>query len=175
MSIISEKEILNQAAMDIAHLMIAAAKTAPKAKGIENMEYLILYGAEKEILSEKMKEISARDSIPFFTRDAENIMQSELVVFIGSNNNPKNIPSCSICGYSCKDKPDNIPCAVGATDLGIAIGSAVSTAMLHKADSRIMYSAGIAILELGWFSENIKQAYGIPISLKAKNPFFDRK
>ena len=175
MSIIKCKESLHKAAIHIAQLMVAAAKTAPKGKGKETLEYLIVSDNDLQVLADKMTEISKRDNIPFLNRDAGNIMQSELIVLIGSNTDPKNVPNCNFCGFGCDKKPVTTPCAVGATDLGIAIGSAVSTAMLHKADNRIMYSAGIASLELNWFGDNISHAYGIPISLTEKSPFFDRK
>lgn len=175
MSIIRSKESLQKAALYIANLMVAAAKTAPKGKGIENLDYLIVTDNELQQLADKMNEISKRDNIPFFSRDAGNIMNSELLVLIGSNTKPKNVPNCKFCGFGCAKKPETTPCAVGATDLGIAIGSAVSTASLHKADNRILYSAGFAAIELQWFQNNASHAYGIPISLTEKSPFFDRK
>mgnify|MGYP001179671170 CR=1 FL=1 len=175
MSIIDSKNSSPEAAIQIANLMIAAAKTAPKGKGIETLEYLIITETDLQVLSKKMNEISARDNISFLSRDATNILQSELVVIIGNSTEPKNVPNCNNCGFGCANKPETTPCAVGTVDLGIAIGSAVDTAMLHKADNRIMYSAGIAVLELGWFTKKVKHAYGIPISLTEKSPFFDRK
>jgi uncharacterized ferredoxin-like protein len=38
-----------------------------------------------------------------------------------------------------------------------------------------MYSIGRACIELKFFSENVKQALAIPLSVTGKNPFFDRK
>jgi len=175
MSIIRSNESLHNTAMTIAQLMVAAAKTAPKGKGKETLEYIIASENELKTLADKMNEIANRDNIAFLSRDAGNIMQSALVILIGSSNEPKNVPNCKNCGFGCDKKPAGTPCAVATTDLGIAIGSAASTAMLHKADNRILYSAGIASLELNWFSDKIAQAYGIPISLTEKSPFFDRK
>lgn len=175
MSIIKSEESLNKAALQIAELMIAAAKTAPKGMGTETLEYLIVTDNDIDTLAKKMNEISTRDNIAFFSRDAGNILQSNIVILIGNNTDPKNVPNCNFCGFGCAKKPKTTPCAVGATDLGIAIGSAVSTTTMHKADNRIMYSAGIAALELNWFSKKVRHAYGIPISLTEKSPFFDRK
>ncbi|HNI42009.1 MAG TPA: ferredoxin domain-containing protein, partial [Methanoregulaceae archaeon] len=64
-------------------------------------------------------------------------------------------------------------CIMKMTDLGIAIGSAAKTASLHNLDNRIMYTAGVAGLSLGWM-EGCSVAYGIPVSVTGKNIFFDR-
>jgi uncharacterized ferredoxin-like protein len=59
------------------------------------------------------------------------------------------------------------------TDLGVAVGSAAKTASLHNMDNRVMYSAGVAALRLGWL-DGCRVGYGIPISATGKNIFFDR-
>jgi uncharacterized ferredoxin-like protein len=56
----------------------------------------------------------------------------------------------------------------------IKLLSAVSVAMDHRVDNRIMYSAGKAAIEAGLFGPEVKIAYGIPLSATGKNPFFDR-
>jgi len=38
-----------------------------------------------------------------------------------------------------------------------------------------MYTVGQAVLRMGLFDEDIKIVYGVPLSVSAKNPFFDRK
>ena len=62
-----------------------------------------------------------------------------------------------------------------AVDLGIAIGSAVSVAADLRVDNRVMYSVGKAALNIGILGEDVKIAYGIPLSISGKNPFFDRR
>jgi uncharacterized ferredoxin-like protein len=57
-------------------------------------------------------------------------------------------------------------------DLGIAIGSAVKIASIFNIDNRIMYSVGVAAEEMGIIEGTI---LGIPLSVKGKNIFFDRK
>jgi len=47
-------------------------------------------------------------------------------------------------------------------------------AMDHRIDNRVMYSAGKAAIEGGFLSEEVIVAYGIPLSVSGKNPFFDR-
>ena len=84
----------------------------------------------------------------------------------------------TLCGFkNCQEKtayPD-FACIFNTGDLGIAIGSAVSIAADRRIDNRVMYTAGCAALALGLLGMDIKIAYGIPISISGKNPFFDRK
>ncbi len=55
------------------------------------------------------------------------------------------------------------------------MGSAVSVAADNRVDNRIMYTAGQAIMKMKILGEDVKIAYGIPLSISGKNPFFDRK
>ena len=59
-------------------------------------------------------------------------------------------------------------------DLGIALGSAVATAADLRVDCRILFSAGKAAEEMGYADGDVLWQ-GIPISIRGKNPFFDRK
>ena len=42
-------------------------------------------------------------------------------------------------------------------------------------DNRIMYTVGIAVLDMKLLGDDVKVAYAIPLSSTSKNPFFDRK
>jgi len=53
--------------------------------------------------------------------------------------------------------------------------TAVSVAADRRVDTRIMYTAGRAAVELKMLGEKIKIIYAIPLSSSGKNPFFDRK
>ncbi len=68
-----------------------------------------------------------------------------------------------------------IPCVFNTGDLGLAIGSAVSVAMDNRVDNRVMYTAGQAVLEMGFLGEEVKIVYCIPLSVSSKNVFFDRR
>lgn len=65
-------------------------------------------------------------------------------------------------------------CAIRMADLGIALGSAVKTAQIHNVDNRIMYSGGVAAIDLGLLGTDCTVAYAIPLSVTGKNIFFDR-
>lgn len=165
-----------RAALAVADLMAAAAKTAPKGCGVDNVEVVILDGAEKDALAEYLREIGNERNIEFFVRDAGNINNSHCVVLIGVRNVPLALAPCGLCGFkNCGEmKKAGGHCAFNITDLGIAVGSAVSVAADHRIDNRVMYSAGVAAVESGCFSEKVRVAYAIPLSTSSKSIFFDR-
>lgn len=172
------QETVNESILKIAKQMLIAAKTAPKARGIDCLEMLIVDAADINDLSKKMIEISELTNVEFFKRDANSILFAEVLVLIGTKINPIGLPKCGMCGFeNCDAKKllPNVPCVYNTGDLGIAIGSAVSIAMDHRVDNRVMFSAGQAALQLGFFNSEVKIAYGIPLSASSKNPFFDRK
>lgn len=179
MSIIHESDIRNDVLRRTAEKMMTAARTAPKAKGVDNLVISIAEGDTITLLSEKLKELVKAGKGPsYFVRDAENILNSEAIVLIGTKIKPMGIKYCGYCGFNnCEEKskyPD-IPCALNTGDLGIAVGSAASIAMDERVDNRIMHSVGIAAVDLKLLGEDTKIIYGIPLSIGAKNVFFDRK
>ena len=173
----NSNELEKAAVKDVAEFMAVAARTAPKTRGIDNIEVIAIDDdTAKKKLTEKMKEISKRENRPGFERDANSIEASPAIVVIGVKTNPAGL-NCGFCGYStCEDMTKNKgTCAYNPIDLGIAAGSAVGTANFFHADNRVMYSIGRACLDLKLFSQTVKQALGIPLSVTGKNPFFDRK
>lgn len=162
---IDEKEALRNGVLRVAELMIISAKTAPKARGIDNLSMLIITEREEiEKLARKMEDLASLYG-DFFKRDADTIRKSDVVVLIG----------CKIIDIGLK-KPDVYkydPNLVNSiVNLGIALGSAVKTASMMNVDNRIMYSVGVAAQELKIIDADI--VYGIPLSAKSKNIFFDR-
>jgi uncharacterized ferredoxin-like protein len=178
MAVIKEEEIRQNGIKDIAVRMMTAARTAPKAKGRDNLEILYIDGEEMDRMAGKMEEISQRMEIPFFSRDAGNVKDSSGMVLIGTRIKTGGLKYCGLCGFeNCTEKeqhPD-VPCIFNTNDLGIAVGSAVATAADNRVDNRIMYTAGMAALELKIFSPEVKVVFGIPLSVTGKSPFFDRK
>lgn len=161
----------------VAEAICAAARTAPKGRGVDLLTTAIVTGAEKTDICGKMIEISERDQLAFFARDAGNVDCVELLVLIGTRKEPLMLPNCRFCGFvDCQAMLSaGGTCSFNAGDLGIAIGSAVSRAADFRVDNRVMYSAGKAAVEIGLLGEDVKIAYGIPLSISGKNPFFDRK
>jgi len=169
-------ELEKKAAFIVADLMAAAAKTAPKACGLDNIVVLVLDGSEKNALADEMRAIAKATGADFFERDAGNVDSSHLVVMIGVRDIPAGLENCGFCGFlNCSEtKKSGGKCAFNITDLGIAVGSAVSIAANHRIDNRVMFTAGKAALNLGFFSDDVKTCYGIPLSTGSKSIFYDR-
>jgi len=162
------------AAMRVAELMSAAARTAPKACGVDLIKTMILDGEDKDRLTAAMRAIGAeRDK--FFIRDAGNVDACHCIVLIGAGVTPRGL-NCGLCGLEncAAAAKGRIPCALSVNDLGIAVGSAAATAMDHRMDNRILYTAGMATLKIKLFSEDIKMCFGIGLAATGKNVFFDR-
>lgn len=168
--------VAKEAAMNVARQMVAAAVTAPKGCGIDNIDAVILDGKDKDILANHMRNIYSETGAEFFSRDAANIDTSHCVVLIGVHNSPTGLENCSLCGFeNCsKTKQANANCAFNTVDLGIAIGSAVSIAADNRIDNRVMFSAGKAAIRMGCFADDIRVCFGIPLSATGKSIFFDR-
>lgn len=174
--IIQSKEIEQRALEQVAELMCAAARTAPKGRGIDNLVVMIVKGRTKDQLVEEMKKIAQESGAQFFERDAKCLEKTQLAILLGEKVKPMGVQPCGYCGYAnCKENAEKSGlCAISIGDLGIAIGSAVSVAAHHHVDNRVMFSIGRAALNLDIFEEDVKIAYGIPLSISGKSPFFDR-
>ncbi len=172
----SEQEMEKNAVKTVAFLMVAAAKTAPKERGINSLECLVNDGEELLVLANEMRRIGQETKQEYFLRDADNIVQSNCVVLLGTSNKYHKVAHCGICGVqNCGNaKKLGVLCAYNIGDLGIALGSAVSVAKNHNIDNRIMFSAGKAALNLKYFSQDVPLIYAIPLSVSSKSPFHDR-
>jgi uncharacterized ferredoxin-like protein len=171
-----DKEIESEAVMSVAQMMCAAARTAPKAIGVDNLSILLVNGKDIARLATKMEEIGDRgDKYSFYKLNAKSTNMSDAVVLIGTYIKSLGL-NCGFCGYeTCAELNEtNSPCSYNTGDLGIAIGSAVALAARHHIDNRIMLSLGYAAMELGFFDSEVKIAYGIPLSVTSKNIFFGK-
>ena len=169
-------DIKSSALKNVAEFMATAARTAPKTRGIDHLEIILLTKTNKEKVIKAMRRVARRDSRPSCGRDASSIKDSEQILVIGVKKVPLGL-NCGFCGYpTCKDLNETQGvCAYNAMDLGIALGSACSVAGRFHIDNRLMYSIGKGAMEAGVLKKNIVQAIGIPLSATGKNPFFDRK
>ncbi len=162
--------------VEVGRQMMTAARTAPKAKGVDIIEIAMVEGkADLERLSNEMVAIGEEKEMKFFLRDAGNILESECVVLIGTRPLPQGL-NCGHCGFdTCGGKIEGVPCEINSVDVGIAIGSACATASDQRVDSRVMFSAGLAAQRLALLGDGVEQIYAIAISASSKSPFFDRK
>ena len=172
----------------VSGLMALAARTAPKAKGQDEIIIVELTAAQQKKLSTAMSAYGTKHGLGFFLRDAKNIAASDACLMIGVRGKVPVGINCGACGYATclaftkaaqKAKRGSTPfaspnCAVRMADIGIAVGSAVKTAQIHNVDNRIMFSAGSVAMNLGFLGEDCTVAYAIPLSALGKNIFFDR-
>ena len=150
--LITSEDSESEAILNVAKLMVVAARTAPKAQGEDKIKVVIVTGKEKEDLANMMEQLEK-------IRDSKNVRDSEAVVLLGVEfGNPTE---------------DWINFKAKLIDLGIALGSAVKVASELNVDNRIMHSAGDAAMKMGLLRAD--EIIGIPLSIKGKNIFFDRK
>jgi len=174
-----EENVRAETVRTVAEHMLVAARSAPKARGIDNLSIALVDKEGIQEISDKLKEMANRaETMAHLMRDANNILLADKLVLIGTRLKSIGLRSCNMCGFqNCdeRDKHPEVPCVFNPGDLGIAIGSAVSVAVDARVDNRIMYSVGQAALEMKLLGKDVKIAFGIPLSVSAKNPFFDRK
>lgn len=171
--IYNEREIRDEQVMQVGRQMMIAARTAPKAKGVDIIECLLVAGQELEILAQTMESIGKTNGFPFFLRDAGNIRQAVCVLLIGTRRQALGL-NCGYCGApTCAERQPEVPCTFNSVDVGIALGAACALAADHRVDCRVMYSAGKAALQLQWMP-SCHTLLAIPLSASSKNPFFDR-
>ncbi|MFW6117764.1 MAG: ferredoxin domain-containing protein [Thermoproteota archaeon] len=184
MPVIPSREGERDAVLQVAKLMLASARTAPKSGGVDDILSAIVLEEEKDSLVAEMERLAQERGSSSFTRDAGNVRDSEAVVLIGVRGTKSFGLNCGACGYSGCQEFDEAErksgidftgptCLFKGLDLGIALGSAVKTASLLNVDSRIMYRIGTAARKLGMLPE-ASTIMGIPLSVEGKNIYFDR-
>lgn len=175
-----EKGVIEELALQL----LVAARTAPKARGQDDLVFaLITEKEEMEKIAQEMEKIAERgEAFKFFKRDADNLRNSEALVLISLDFKRPVGVNCGACGFTCdtilKQKKQNLDyegpaCAMRLIDLGIAIGSAVAKAKDLCLDNRVMYTIGVAVKKLKLMPGQV--ILGIPLSIKGKNIYFDRK
>jgi len=163
---VEEAELIREGILQVARLMAVAAKTAPKARGVDNIIVKVIHGREElERLASKMDELASEFG-SFFSRDAGNVRNSDAIVLIGAK----------VVDLGLKSPPEyklDVNVAMSLINLGIALGSAVKTASLMNVDNRVMYTIGLAAQRLNLIEADY--VLGVPLSAKAKNIYFDRR
>ncbi|MEM2369872.1 MAG: DUF2148 domain-containing protein [Candidatus Bathyarchaeia archaeon] len=158
MVVIKSDDAEIEAAFTAACLMVASARTAPKAHGIDKITAAIVMGEDKEKLANKIAEM------PDLPLPKERLLKNVM--------NIKNADAVVLIGVKMGDEKDEQRRIMRLVDLGIAIGSAVKTASILNIDNRIMFTAGKAAQNLKLVDGDV--IFGIPISVRGSNIFFDR-
>jgi uncharacterized ferredoxin-like protein len=162
-----------EAILEATKLMLAAARTAPKTAGVDDIVTLIVYGEETD-----------ERKIEGFKRDAKNVKDSYAVVLMGVRGDKSIGLDCGSCGYEGCQEFDKTKkksgkdfigptCIFKALDLGISLGSAAKMASMLNIDNRIMYRVGTAASKLKLLPQ-ATVIMGIPVSARGKNIYFDR-
>lgn len=172
----AREEAIRKAVLQTGYRMATAAISAPKASGNDYVQSFVITGEDKDELAQHMRDIAKETGAEFFERDAGNVDRSECVVIIGVKNVPFGLEHCSYCGFeNCAAAVKaGANCALTLTDLGVAVGSAVSIAADDRVDNRVMFSAGQAALRMGFLDPKVRVSYGIPLSVNSKSIYFDR-
>ena len=85
--------------------MLTAARTAPKAKGVDIMECCLLDGDDIIRLSQEMASLHELTGRPVYARDSKNILQADAVFVIATRSQPMGL-NCAHCGFeTCASKP----------------------------------------------------------------------
>jgi uncharacterized ferredoxin-like protein len=172
-----------KAVVDVARLMLLAARTAPKARGVDDIETAVLTGKEKDAVARELHAM-AKPFGEHWTRDAKNVEQASALVLIGLKDGTTAGTNCGACGYEGCAKLQEAKrkqglfftgptCIIKAIDLGIALGSAAKTAQIHNVDNRIFFRAGAAAQRLKLLPD-CSVVIGIPLAATGKSIFFDR-
>lgn len=169
-----EQDIKNQV-----NQILIAARTAPKSRGQDSIVTCLLDKEDCKKIVKEMYKLYEETGKELFRRDAKNLINSEACVLIGVKSSALGL-ECGGCGFSCttlKTKETTLfngpNCIFKILDLGIALGSAVRTAAQLCIDNRLMYSIGVAAKRLNLIDADVVIA--IPLSIKGKNIYFDRK
>jgi uncharacterized ferredoxin-like protein len=174
-----------EAVKTVAGLMALAARTAPKACGLDSIVIEVVTGKDQEKIAEKMIQIAAETGVDFFRINGKQVKASDATVLIGVSGEKSVGLNCGGCGHAtCSEmakawaaakshKTDykGPNCVFKVSDLGIAVGSAVKTASIHNVDNRVMYTAGLAAQKLGMLKE-CSVVYGIPLKASGMNLYF---
>lgn len=169
----------------LAKTILAAARTAPKGKGIDDIVTALAEKPEIETLAKSMERLAEEkgEGFAFLKRDAGNIKNAGAVLLIGVKASGAAGLNCGACGFkTCAEMLaqqklevdfSGPNCMIKYVDLGVAVGAAVAKAKDLCVDNRVMYSVGAAARVSGLLDADV--VLGIPLSVKGKNIFFDRK
>ena len=77
------EEMETRAALEAAARVCAAARTAPKACGVDRIHTLTLTDADKDAVAREMERLGGEKGADFFIRDAGNVRAAKVLVLIG--------------------------------------------------------------------------------------------
>ena len=133
--ILNERDARHEHILQVARQMMTAARTAPKGKGIDIIEVALITDEEIKQLSDTMVAMVEEHGMKFFLRDADNILNAECVILIGTREQAQGL-NCGHCGFTtCAGRTEGVPCAINSIDVGIAIGSQITCSRRSGTDA----------------------------------------
>ena len=97
--ILNERDARHEHILQVARQMMTAARTAPKGKGIDIIEVALITDEEIKQLSDTMVAMVEEHGMKFFLRDADNILNAECVILIGTREQAQGL-NCGHCGFT---------------------------------------------------------------------------
>lgn len=190
MPTLRDVDVENKAIIEVANLIAASARTAPKARGVDNVLTAVVTGKEKDESADAMEGEMEQKGNPIsaFKRDAETVRKSPAVLLVGVKGSmpkkPENALDCGAGGHqTCaefirvnKKRGEDFTgriCVFEAIDLRIARGSGVKTASAMNLDNRLIYTLGVAAKDLELLDADV--VIGIPLSVTGRNIYCDRE
>ncbi|MFX1476155.1 MAG: ferredoxin domain-containing protein [Promethearchaeota archaeon] len=181
----NKEQLVREAVEAVTRLMAAAATTAPKSKGFDDLTVEIVSGKDLRRLAEEIRKMWREQftsgTFWFLGPDASAVEECTALFLLGIRaQRPPLALDCQACGYeTCEEYEEAVRqnkistlCSFKVLDLGLALSSAVMVAAQNFIDNRIMWSAGMAAKRLGLIEGDL--VMGIPLSARGSNPFFDR-
>ncbi len=84
--------------LEAAKEMALVARTAPKGRGRDQLHIVILTDDDKDALADRMNRIGEKEDIDFFQRDAQNLNSAPVILLLGTECSPLEVPHCGFCG-----------------------------------------------------------------------------
>lgn len=95
----NERALRHELVVEAAHRMMMAARTAPKGKGVDVIEIVLVDDLDDlEKLAAAMREKSEISGMKFLLRDADNILQGDALLLIGTRQCKQGL-NCRYCGF----------------------------------------------------------------------------
>lgn len=97
---VDSKTAEENAVLNAAYAVCAAARTAPKACGTDYLHTAVLTGADKDAVALEMRKLSETLKAPFFNRDADNVDKSIAIVLVGITDDTRGLGTiCGLCHF----------------------------------------------------------------------------
>ena len=150
--IYKEKELEMEGVLQTARQMCTAARTAPKARGLDFIHTAVVTGEDLKNLADETERLGKEQGQDFYVRDADNLRKSQAVVLIGVTYQQRGLNEC--CGWcnqtNCQGCRENQSvCVFDPVDLGIALGSGSQCGILKPRGQSDHVSVGKGALSLG--------------------------